>query len=113
LQGSYIYLLPHECPTNKGIRIISPGWWLGSIKKNRFMPSHALAMGIQTNQCKQYISFPQSDSQIVAYLSGQSFLNRGEDGWLLVCVDGFPLGWGRRVQNVIKNYYPHGLRWYS
>jgi NOL1/NOP2/sun family putative RNA methylase len=113
LEGSYIYLLPHECPTYKGIRTISPGWWLGSIKKNRFIPSHALAMGIQTNQCKQSISFQQSDSQIGAYLSGQSFINRGEDGWLLVCVDGFPLGWGKRVQNVIKNYYPHGLRWYS
>jgi NOL1/NOP2/fmu family ribosome biogenesis protein len=28
-------------------------------------------------------------------------------------VDGYPIGWGKRVQNVIKNYYPHGLRVHS
>jgi NOL1/NOP2/sun family putative RNA methylase len=113
LDGSYVYLLQHECPPTKGLRIISPGWWLGSIKKNRFIPSHALAMGIQPNQCRQSISLQQSDSQIVTYLSGQTFLNHGDDGWLLVCVDGFPVGWGKRVQNVIKNYYPRGLRRYA
>jgi NOL1/NOP2/fmu family ribosome biogenesis protein len=29
---------------------------------------------------------------------------------VLVCVDGFPLGWGKRVGSVVKNHYPRGLR---
>jgi NOL1/NOP2/fmu family ribosome biogenesis protein len=35
----------------------------------------------------------------------------GEDGWTLAAVDGFPLGWGKRVAGVLKNHYPRGLRW--
>jgi NOL1/NOP2/fmu family ribosome biogenesis protein len=28
----------------------------------------------------------------------------------VITVEGFPLGWGKRVQGVINNYYPRGLR---
>ena len=28
-----------------------------------------------------------------------------------VTVDGFPLGWGKRVGDTVKNHYPKGLRW--
>ena len=34
----------------------------------------------------------------------------GESGWLLVTVDGFPLGWGKRTGRIVKNHYPRGLR---
>jgi NOL1/NOP2/sun family putative RNA methylase len=113
VEGSYVYHLPVESPSLKGINIISPGWWLGSTQKNRFIPSHALALGMQTKNSKQILPLRSGDSQVHAYLSGNSFLNQGEDGWILVCVDGYPVGWGKRVQNVIKNFYPRGLRWYT
>ena len=32
--------------------------------------------------------------------------------WLLVSVDGFVLGWGKRVNGRLKNHYPRGLRWH-
>lgn len=32
-------------------------------------------------------------------------------GWVLITVDGFALGWGRRVGAVVKNQYPRGLLW--
>ena len=31
-------------------------------------------------------------------------------GWQLICVDGYPLGWGKRTGDVVKNHYPKGLR---
>ena len=34
----------------------------------------------------------------------------GAAGWLAVCVDSFPLGWGKRSGGTVKNHYPKGLR---
>jgi len=50
------------------------------------------------------------DRELSNYISGESFTNFGENGWILVTIDGYPIGWGKRTQNVIKNFYPHGLR---
>jgi len=29
-------------------------------------------------------------------------------GWTVVCVNGFPIGWGKGVQGTLKNHYPRG-----
>jgi NOL1/NOP2/fmu family ribosome biogenesis protein len=33
-----------------------------------------------------------------------------KDGFVLVCVDGYPLGWGKAAKGVIKNKYLAGWR---
>ena len=110
VEGTYIYRIPEGNPNIAGLKVIHHGWWLGSIHKNRFIPSHALAIGLHPDQVRQIIPLHLGDQQISAYLIGESFVYPGQDGWVLVTVDGYPLGWGKRVQNVVKNYYPHGLR---
>lgn len=110
LYGSYIYFLPENYPNMQGLKIIHPGWWLGSIHKNHFSPSHALAMGIKDHQAKNRISLQLDDEEVNKYIRGESFSHIGDNGWILVTLGGFPIGWGKRVQNMIKNYYPHGLR---
>src|SRR4030043_1727901 len=110
LEGSYVYCLSEKSPNMHGLKVIHPGWWIGSIHKERFSPSHSLAMGIKAAQARHTISFHLGDRDVSAYLVGESFNNIGENEWVLVCVEDFPIGWGKRVQNVIKNYYPHGLR---
>ena len=47
-----------------------------------------------------------------AYLGGESIAAEGTPGWTLVSVDGWPLGWGKRVQGVVKNHYPRGWQIY-
>ena len=32
------------------------------------------------------------------------------DGWTLITVDGYSIGWGKTVKGQIKNHYPKGLR---
>ena len=32
------------------------------------------------------------------------------DGWTLITVDGYSIGWGKAVKGQIKNHYPKGLR---
>jgi len=108
--GSYMYYLPENYPNMQGLKTIHPGWWLGSIHKNHFSPSHALAMGIIYHQAKNRITLKLDDELAIKYLRGESFSHIGENAWILVTLDGFPIGWGKRVQNIVKNYYPHGLR---
>ncbi len=110
LCGSYIYYLPENYPNIQGLKIIHPGWWLGSVHKNHFLPSHALAMGIKDHQAKNRLALRLGDEQAIKYLRGESFSHIGENSWILVTLDGFPIGWGKRVQNIVKNFYPHGLR---
>jgi NOL1/NOP2/fmu family ribosome biogenesis protein len=110
VSGSYIYQLPIEAPDTIGLKVIHPGWWLGTIHNDYFTPSHSLAMGILSDHAMQVLGLQHDDQQLSAYLTGESFTSIGENGWVLVTIDDFPLGWGKRVQNVIKNYYPHGLR---
>ncbi len=108
--GSYVYKSPGNPPQNTRLKIIHPGWWIGSIRNERFIPSHALAMGIQARDSRQALALQTGDERVFIYLRGGSFADLGVDGWVLITLDGYPLGWGKRVQNVIKNHYPRGLR---
>ena len=116
--GSYLYSLPPSLPDLEGLRLIHPGWWLGTIKEGRslrqarFEPAHALALGLKIEAAQRRIDLQVEDPRVLAYLHGDVLEIGGEDGWLLVGVDGFPLGWGRRVQGRVKNFYPRGLRWF-
>lgn len=109
LHGSYIYQIPLGLPETGRLKTIHPGWWLGSVKTNRVEPSHALAMALSVEEARQVVNLDLVTAE--AYLHGHSLPLPGEEGWVLVTVDGFPLGWGKRVQGVLKNYYPRGLRW--
>ncbi len=109
--GSFLYQFPPGAPELQGLRAIHPGRWLGVIKKNRFEPSHALAMSLPAAAARHTLDMPADDPDVLAYLGGQTLRRPGPDGWLLVAVDGYPLGWGKRVAGVIKNHYPRGLRW--
>lgn len=57
-----------------------------------------------------------SGSQIKKKKSGQKKKEKDKDkdkagSWRLVCVDGFPLGWGKLSNGMLKNKYYPGWRW--
>ena len=108
--GSYLYWQPPEALELGGLRAIHPGWWLGTLKKGRFEPSQALAMGLRAEDARLYLDLQPDSAACAAYLRGETLPAPGPDGWLLVCVGGYPLGWGKRTAGVVKNYYPKGLR---
>jgi NOL1/NOP2/sun family putative RNA methylase len=111
LVGSYLYALPPGLPELSGLRFLHPGWWLGTVKKDRFEPSHALAMGLRPADARRSVNLSPDCPEAPAYLRGEGFHCTGDDGWLLVAVDGHPLGWGKRVNGFVKSHYPRGLRW--
>jgi len=108
--GFYLYALPPELPDLSGMRFLHPGWWLGEIKKGRFEPSHAFALGLAPSEVRQVADYSAESSDLLAYLRGETLVSAGEDGWMVVTVDGFSLGWGKRVAGRLKSRYPKGLR---
>ncbi len=112
LLGAYLYQLPVGLPDLAGLRVIRPGWWLGTVRKNRFEPGHALAMALRAQDSCRVISLSANSEEVFAYLRGETLQVAGEDGWVIIAVDGFPLGWGKRVREIVKNRYPRGLRRY-
>jgi NOL1/NOP2/fmu family ribosome biogenesis protein len=107
-RGSYLYWIHSRLPAMGSLKTIHPGLWLGVIKTGRFEPAHALAMALSRGQAKRQASL-QPD-EVRAYLRGEVLSDAGDDGWTLVTVDGFSLGWAKRVRGMLKNYYPKGLR---
>jgi NOL1/NOP2/sun family putative RNA methylase len=117
LVGDKLYLVPPGAPDLEGLRTIRSGWWLGtthpgqSARGHRFEPSHALALGLQAGDARRELDLEASSTQASAYLHGEVLNWSREDGWVLILVDRYPLGWGRGVQGRLKNHYPRGLRW--
>lgn len=106
--GDILYLVPEDMIELKGIRVERAGLELGTMKKNRFEPAHALAMTLKPEECARVVSL--SVEQAGHYLHGEIVPGDAENGWVLVTVDGLSIGWGKCVNGVIKNHYPKGLR---
>ncbi len=110
LFGSHLYQIPSDCPDLHGLKVIHWGWWLGTMKKKRFEPSHALAMGLRAEDVHHTLPLKLDDPSVDSYLRGEVLASPGEKGWVLVTIDGFPLGWGKRVQGRLKTHLPKWLR---
>lgn len=108
--GDNLYLIPADMPSFRGLKVLRPGLHLGEVKKNRFEPSHALALALRP-ACAAHVWNLDSDGpEIAGYLGGQTFPAEGEKGWYLICADGFGTGWGKLAGGIMKNHYPRGLR---
>lgn len=103
-----LYLAPESLPALGRLRAVHPGVWLGTFKKERFEPAHPLALYLQRDQAVNVLSLNSVGIEIGAYLRGETLASAGAAGWVLVSVDGFPIGWGKRVGAVVKNHYPRG-----
>jgi NOL1/NOP2/sun family putative RNA methylase len=102
---------PEDAPDTAGLRTALSGWRLGLLRKGRFEPSHALAMALRAEEVSQRIDDPIGGELAARFMRGETLDVPGPDGWVLIAVEGFPVGWGKRVGGVVKNHYPKSLRW--
>jgi len=105
--GDRLYFIPDEMPDFGRLRVVHPGIWLGLLKKDRFEPAHPLALFIKPEEIANGVTFASGSSELSAYLRGEGSPSNAT-GWAVVCVDGFPLGWGKGVQGILKNHFPRG-----
>ncbi|MCI8804992.1 MAG: SAM-dependent methyltransferase [Clostridiales bacterium] len=89
----------------KGIRVVRGGLYIGDFKTKRFEPSQSFAMSLKKEDVKYTVDFALDNPSLIRYLKGESFEVESNDGWNLICVDGFPLGWGKVQKGRMKNKY--------
>lgn len=87
----------------KGLRVMRSGLYLGDLKTKRFEPSQAFAMTLKKEDAKLTVDFQLEDEGLQRYMRGESFNVDCADGWALVCVEGYPLGWGKVQKGRLKN----------
>ena len=115
VRGEKVYMIPELPEKLQGIHFLRNGLYMGDLKKDRFEPSQQLAMTLKGNDYAGVLSLKPEDVRVEKYLHVETLLvGAGEStitkGWILVCVDGFPLGWGKLVNGVLKNKYASGWR---
>lgn len=114
--GEQLYRLPDMEVDIKGLKVQRAGLHIGEFKKQRFEPSHSLALALKLNDAKNLVKLTCDNPQTIGFFNGQSVVLSDEQtaeckkGWALVCVDGYTAGWGKVNGTQVKNHYPKGLR---
>ena len=115
VRADKVYYLPPVSCSFRGLTFLRNGLYLGDLKKNRFEPSQPLALAFRKDEVEALISLPVDDPRLERYLKGETLTILPEEavhtkGWHLLCVEGYPLGFGKLVNGTLKNKYPAGWR---
>lgn len=110
LHKDHLFLLPDHCPSFDSLKVIRKGLHVGQFKKNRFEPSHHLALYLSKEDVQSSYTMRATENEWKKYMRGET-LSSGEDrGWTLLFIDGLSIGWGKESKGTMKNFYPKGLR---
>ncbi len=108
-KGQVYYVTGHlnDC---RGMKFLRNGLYLGELKKDRFEPGQAFAVALKKEEYASVIDLDWRDERVVRYLKGETIQVDDvrvthKKGWQLVCVNGYPLGWGKLVNGQLKNKY--------
>ena len=88
LFGEQLYLKP-KCIDVDKIKVVRNGLNLGIYRKNRFEPSYALCLALKKENFKNTVDF---------------------ECLCAVTVNGYPIGWGKASNGILKNHFPKYLR---
>lgn len=115
VKDTKVFLMPEGIGRCPGLRFLRSGLYMGELLKKRFEPSQALAMALKKEEYASTVDLPASDERIIRYLKGETIEigdkeSTRSDGWQLVCVDGYPLGWGKLIRGTLRNKYFSGWR---
>ena len=114
--GEQLYRLPDMEVDIKGLKVQRAGLHIGEFKKQRFEPSHSLALALKLSEAKNVVKLTCDNPQTIGFFNGQSVMLSDEQaaeckkGWALVCVDGYPAGWVKVNGTQVKKHYTKGLR---
>jgi len=124
--GELVYAQPEGVPDLSGLSVVRHGWLLGEARRGRFAPSQALAMGLAAEEAARRVDYGADEPEALKFLKGETLpleprrltLRPGAEGrppdaagYALVCVDGFPFGWGKLRDGLLINERPPGWRW--
>jgi NOL1/NOP2/sun family putative RNA methylase len=105
-----LFMLPLRYQFHRALHTLRAGLFLGDVHKQMFYPSHHLAHVLSKNEVRYALDLSLNDPRLDGYLRGEEILAKFEQGWVLIMVEGFSLGWAKASQGRLKNHYPKGLR---
>ncbi|MDE5990490.1 MAG: RsmF rRNA methyltransferase first C-terminal domain-containing protein [Clostridia bacterium] len=106
--GDNLYAMPKGTPRLDRLKVERAGLHLGIVKKNRFEPSHSLALALKPSQVKRILDLSEEDA--TKFIGGQTLSCDGEKGWTLMMYGGISVGWSKCDGSYAKNHYPKGIR---
>lgn len=99
----------------KGFRVLRSGLLIGQIKNKHFEPNQAFAMSLNENTFKNVLNLSSEDARVIKYLKGETLdvkdIDSRTNGWTLVLVNHFPLGFAKLSKGTLKNKYAKGWRY--
>ena len=104
--GESLFLLPEGINIDR-IKTVLAGLFLGTVKKDRFVPSHALCLALLNTDFKKSMDISYQDA--LRFFHGETLFSENV-GWTAVTYDNFPIGWGKGSDGVLKNHFPKNLR---
>ena len=110
LPDGRVLLPPELLPRELGkLHILRAGVLAGEQKNGRFTPDHALAMARPAAAFRRVV--PLEGEALPRFLAGETVACPPEySGWCAATALGYPVGWGKAVDGVLKNHIPKGLR---
>lgn len=102
--------LPEGTPALSGIHILRTGLTLGTFKKGRFEPAHALATALPPEAFRTVVDV--SEEEFTKYRHGETLSRPAltQKQTVLLTYQGTGFALGKAVNGTIKNAYPKGLR---
>lgn len=92
-----------------GIRTLRSGLLLGQMDKYGFKYAQAFAMALKKDEFKNYVSLSIGDNNLLKYLKGETInIDSNINGDVLVCLDSYPIGFGKLNNHQLKNKIDKG-----
>lgn len=110
LPDGRLVLLPRGMPEEYNrLRIKSAGVHAAEYKNGRILPSHGLCMAYPKEAFTRCVEL-EGDTLQAYFLGNTVEIPEDLSGYCAVCAEGYPVGWGKAVNGVLKNHLPKGLR---
>ena len=119
INNGFLYVIDEIASNilNDSLHYTRTGCLIGQIKeKGNFSVNSGLALSLTINQFDNVLNLNINDERVLKYLKCETILNNDSDplvkkGYVLVCVNGFPLGFAKFDGTKYKNLYVQGWRY--
>lgn len=115
MDDGFIYITSDDINRfiDPSVRYARTGTCIGNIRNGSFRPHTALALSMKADDFDNVIDLDEQDINVKRFLKGETILTSDldkepEKGYVLVCVNGYGLGFCKNDGSKLKNLYEKG-----